>query len=122
MLYLMGSGLYAEALQLLQGRIAETLQHSLPLSLAARAERLERELQLARANAAGNAELASILEELVEYVAAQRKAIELAAKLASRAGSPSLKVAFARLSLSETKLCELIANLASTYKRQESRQ
>jgi len=122
LLYLMGSGLYAEALQLLQGRIAETLQHSLPLSLAARAERLERELQLARANAAGNAELASILEELVEYVAAQRKAIELAAKLASRAGSPSLKVAFARLSLSETKFCELIANLASTYKRQESRQ
>lgn len=122
MLYLMGSVLYAEALQLLQGRIAEALQHSLPLSLAARAERLERELQLARANAAGNAELVSILEELVEYVAAQRKAIELAAKLASRAGSPSLKVAFARLSLSETKLCELIANLASTYKRQESRQ
>jgi hypothetical protein len=122
LLYLMGSGLYAEALQLLQGRIAETLQRSLPLSLAARAERLERELQLARANAAGNAELASILEELVEYVAAQRKAIELAAKLASRAGTPSLKVAFARLSLSETKLCELIANLASTYKRQESRQ
>jgi len=122
LLYLMGSVLYAEALQLLQGRIAEALQHSLPLSLAARAERLERELQLARANAAGNAELASILEELVEYVAAQRKAIELAAKLASRAGSPSLKVAFARLSLSETKLCELIANLASTYKRQESRQ
>jgi len=118
----MGSVLYAEALQLLQGRIAEALQHSLPLSLAARAERLERELQLARANAAGNAELVSILEELVEYVAAQRKAIELAAKLASRAGSPSLKVAFARLSLSETKLCELIANLASTYKRQESRQ
>jgi len=122
LLYLMGSVLYAEALQLLQGRIAEALQHSLPLSLAARAERLERELQLARANAAGNAELVSILEELVEYVAAQRKAIELAAKLASRAGSPSLKVAFARLSLSETKLCELIANLASTYKRQESRQ
>jgi len=118
----MGSGLYAEVLQLLQGRITETFQHSLPSSLAARAERLERVLQLARASAAGNAELASILEVLVEYVTAQRKAIELAAKLASRAGNPSLKVALARLSLSETKLCELIASLASTYKRQESRQ
>lgn len=101
-----------EALRLLQGKIAETFQRSLAISLAARAERFERELQFARTSAAGNAELASVLEELVEYVAAQRRAIELAAKLASRAGSPSLKLALARLSVSEARLCERIASLA----------
>jgi len=87
------------------------MQHSLPTSLAARVERLERELRLARKKAA-SAELVQLLEVLAECAAIQRRAVELAAELASRAESLSLKIALVRLSLFQGRFCELVASLA----------
>lgn len=69
----MARELYAEALQLIRGRVAEAMQRFLPTSLAAGVERLERELQLVRERA-GGAELVQLLETLAEYVAIQRRA------------------------------------------------
>ncbi len=114
----MGRELYSQALLLIRGRVAEAVQRSLPASLAARVERLERELRLALQSSASSAGLAPLLEALAEYVAAQRRVAELAAALASRAGDPGLKLALAQLSRSQARLCELVASLAGARWRE----